>query len=134
MTAECSNDVSWSNIHYLEQAVARIAKCEWAGHGHKLHISGEDLNDTIRRIMPDADWVIIHDRVHARFPQAVRIPEKRLCKVAYATADIHNNPPFTLSKWNAGNWDAFLMTVTLVLPEMGTSLGSITNMGASSGT
>ena len=59
MNAECSNDVDYIHRHFFEQAIGRIADCEWAGHGHELHVPGEDLNDTIRRVMPDADWVKI---------------------------------------------------------------------------
>lgn len=112
MTAECSKDLSWSNMYYLEQAIGKIAECKWAGHGHELHVRGEDLNDTVRRVMPDADWVIIHDKMHTKFKYAVRIPKKRICKVAYSTSDLHNSPPLRLKEYNDGNWDAFLMQVT----------------------
>ncbi len=112
MTPECSDDVSWSNMHYLEQAVAKIAECEWSGRGHAEHIHGEDLNDTIRRVMPGADWVIIYDRAHTRFKNAVKIPEKRICKVAYSISDIHWNPPATVKRLNDAKWDAVLMQTT----------------------
>lgn len=109
MNAECSNDVDYLHRHFLEQAIARIADCEWAGHGHELHVSGENLNDTVRRVMPDADWVIVNDVAQFRFKNAVKIPEKRICKAAYIGGDVYWNPPLVAKRLNAGKWDAFLM-------------------------
>lgn len=109
MNAECSNDVDYLHRHFLEQAIARIADCEWAGHGHKLHVPGENLNDTVRRVMPDADWVIVNDVAQFRFKNAVKLPEKRICKAAYIGGDVYWNPPLVAKRLNAGNWDAFLM-------------------------
>lgn len=119
MMAECSDDVSWSNMHYFEQALGRITECKWAGRGHAEHISGEDLNDTVKRVMPDADWIIIHDRAHMRFEKAVKIPERRVCKVAYAMVDIHWTPAIVAKRLNEAGWDAILMQV----PK--TAVGSI---------
>ena len=64
MTPECSNEVSWLYLHHFEQAVSKIAECKWAGRGHKLHVNGENLNDTIRRVMPEADWAILLENAH----------------------------------------------------------------------
>ncbi len=110
MNAECSNDVDYIHRHFFEQAIARIADCKWAGHRHELHVPGEDLNDTIRRVMPDADWAIIGDVAHIRYPEAIKIPEKRICNVAYIAGDVYWNPPLVARRLNAGKWDAFLMT------------------------
>ena len=112
MTPECSNDVSWMSMHHLEKAVGGIAECAWAGPGHPLHVKGENLNDTVRRVMPDADWVIIQERGLTRFKNAVKIPPVRDCRIAYSTSDIHWNPEMILKRLNGGNWDAFLMLAT----------------------
>ncbi len=112
MMAECSNDVSWNNTHYFEQAVGKIAECKWAGHSHKDHKPGEDLNDTIKRVMPDADWVIVYERAHTRFKGAIEIPEKRACKIAFVVSDVYVNPPVVAKRINKGHWDAILMQQT----------------------
>ena len=99
-------------MHYFEQALGRIAECKWAGRGHKLHVSGENLNDTIRRVMPDADWVIIHATPHRRFHGSTVVPDRRVCRVALSTMDIHWSPQNYVKYINDGNWDAVLMRQT----------------------
>jgi len=96
-------------LHYLEQSIARIAECKWAGHGHKLHNHGENLNQTIRRVMPKADWIIVNWSMIRPRKNDIIFPEKRACKIALITSDIHNAPPRTVRTWNAGKWNAFLM-------------------------
>ena len=109
MNAKCDNDIDYIHRYFYEQAIARIADCKWSGHGHKLHVPGEDLNDTIRRVLPDADWVIVSDVARIRFRGAIKIPEKRICKVAYQPGDVYWNPPHAAKRYNKGKWDAFLM-------------------------
>jgi len=110
MTKECSNDISWLGLHYLEQSIAEIAECKWAGHGHKLHKHGENLNQTIYRVMPEANWVIVNSSFIRLLKNDIIFPKKRVCKIAFITSDIHHNPPsYTVKLWNAGKWDAFLM-------------------------
>ena len=111
MTPDGSNDVSWSNVDYLEKAIGGMVECKWAGVGHKLHRPNENLNATILRVMPDADWVIVNASAQDYIP--LKIPEKRICKAAYLTSDLHHpSPRQQLHLLNTGNWDAFLMHIT----------------------
>ena len=112
MNAECKNDVDYIHRHFYEQAIAKIADCAWAGHGHELHISGENINDTVNRVLPGADWAIVNDVAQIRFYYPVRFSEKRICKIAYITGDVYWNPPVAASRYNRGNWDVFLMGQT----------------------
>ena len=110
MTSECSDRVSWVGVHYLEQSIAKIAECKWAGHGHKLHKHGENLNQTIHRVMPEADWVILNWSLMEPLKNDIIFPKKRAYKIAMITSDIHYDTPQQIVKmWNAGKWDAFLM-------------------------
>jgi len=122
MTPECSNDVSWMNMHHLEQAVGGIAECAWAGPGHPLHVKGENLNDTVRRVMPGADWVIVHEAGQNKFPHSIVIPRKRIYRIAFLTTDAHWNFPHWAEKLNADKWDAVLMCTTrtamVALPKL----------------
>ena len=109
MTPDCSNEVSWLYLHYLEQAVAKIAECKWAGRGHETHVKGENLNDTIKRVMPDADWAVILENAQSAFRGDVVIPNERDCKIAYISGDIYRDPKGYTEFLNEGRWDALLM-------------------------
>ncbi|GAG70983.1 unnamed protein product, partial [marine sediment metagenome] len=119
MTAKCSNSISWLGLHYFEQSIAKIVECKWAGHGHELHKHGENLNQTISRVMPEADWVIVNWSMVRALKNDIIFPKKRAYKIAMITSDIHKGPKNTVKGWNAGKWDAFLMIAskTKAAPE-----------------
>jgi len=59
LTERSDNNVGVFNYHGLERAIHEITDwCEWAGPGWGLHRPGESVNDTIKRVMPDADLVV----------------------------------------------------------------------------
>ena len=101
--------------HYFEQAVGKIANCKWAGRGWPDYLS-ENLGHTVRRVMPDADWVIYYDFELRREGVPLRVPKphKRSFKVATTTSDIHKEPHKYMTLLNNGPWDAFLMLYTMV--------------------
>lgn len=105
--------------HYFEQAVGEIANCEWAGRGwHKY--KSEPLSSTVKRVMPNVDWVIYYDFEIRRENILVQIPppHKRRYKVATITSDIHKKPADHISDLNNGPWDAFLMLYTMLGAEI----------------
>lgn len=98
-------------LHCVEQETGKIAECKWAGKGHPLYVEGEDLNDTVKRVMPDADWVMwagIHKNP----------PKNRDYKLALFLSDLHYSinlkarPAGMVKKMNSCNYDAFFMTYT----------------------
>jgi len=105
--------------HYFEREVGRIANCEWAGRGWPLHKS-ESLDSTVRRVMPDVDWVIYYDFEVRResLPIKVPPPHRRRYKVATITSDIHKKPGEHITDLNNGPWDAFLMLYTMLGAEI----------------
>ena len=42
----------------FEHTVAKYAECEWAGAGWPLYRADESIDVTVKRVMPDVDWVI----------------------------------------------------------------------------
>ncbi len=101
--------------HYFEQAVGKVANCKWAGRGWPDHLS-EPLNATVRRVMPDVDWVIYYDFEIRRelIPVKIPKPHKRSFKVATITSDIHKEPYKYTNTLNNEPWDAFLMLYTML--------------------
>lgn len=105
--------------HYFEQAIGKIANCKWAGRGWPDNKS-ETLKSTVKRVMPDADWVIYYDFEIRREALNIRIPpqRKRGYKVATIISDIHREPIRHLGDLNRRGWDAFLMLYTTLNAEM----------------
>ena len=105
--------------HYFEQAVGKIANCRWAGRGWSNNVS-ESLNSTVKRVMPNADWVIYYDFEIRREGLNTRIPPhtKRRYKVATITADLHKDPADYLRTLKVEQWDAFLMLYTVLGAEI----------------
>jgi len=105
--------------HYFEKAVGKIANCKWAGRGWALHRS-ESLSSTVKRVMPNADWVIYYDFEIRRenIPIKVLPRHKRGYKVATITSDLHKKPVDHIIDLNNGPWDAFLMLYTMLNAEI----------------
>lgn len=96
--------------HYLERAVAKIANCRWAGRNWPTYRPNESVDETVKRVMPDADWVILYD-FESELYGMPRIPknENRRYGTATILVDIHRNPPRNIVRLNGGNFDVFLM-------------------------
>lgn len=47
--------------HEFEQEVAKITNSRFIGQGWEEHVPGESIRDSMRRVMPDVDWVIDKD-------------------------------------------------------------------------
>lgn len=99
--------------HYFEQAVGKIANCAWAGRGWPDYHS-ERLNFTVKRVMPDADWVIYYDFEVRHDMLNPRIPSRhnRKYNVATIVSDIHKEPRNHIVALKRGRWDALLMLYT----------------------
>ena len=71
-----------STRHGFEQAVNQITNSVFAGEEWPLHIPNERLEDTVKRLMPDADWVIDRDNnLHNKKPADLN--------VAHFISDLH---------------------------------------------
>ena len=84
-TVNRKNLVCMDYLAQFEKAFAKVAECEWAGMGHPQFRKGENMSQTVKRVMPDADWVITCGRP----PVIVR--GRRSYKVAMVTLDLHGN-------------------------------------------
>lgn len=110
-----SNRVGLNWITTLERAVGKYAECKWAGHGHPLHKTNETMNATVKRVMPDADWVFKGGIDPKRYPPKRK---DRSYKVACFTSDLHYNlsmkaaPARILKVMNASQHDAWCMCYT----------------------
>jgi len=70
------------HYHELEQEVGKLAECLWAGKGWPLYREGELFEETVERVMPDADWVVDRER-------SMPIPNNRNYGVACYLSDLH---------------------------------------------
>lgn len=70
-------------FHQFEQAVSKIATCEHAGSGWSLYRRGETLDQTVQRVMPDADWVLDRERRYEKFSV------NRCYKIGAYLSDLH---------------------------------------------
>ncbi len=73
------------NTQYeFEHTVAKYADCKWAGKGYPLYTPNETIDETVQRVMPDADWVIDKDN-NLHVPK----PQNRKYKVGVFLSDLH---------------------------------------------
>lgn len=70
----------------FEQAVGKYANCKYAGEGFPDHVSGEPMDKTVKRVMPDADWVIDDDKSYH-----LKKPKNRKYKIGVFINDLHAN-------------------------------------------
>ena len=99
-------------LYYLEQEVGKIANCSWAGMGWPRYRLNESIDRTVRRVMPNADWVIYFD-YGAQFrdtPTDILPKDKRNYKVATYIVDLHRQPNKYIHRLNSSGMDAVLMT------------------------
>lgn len=72
--------------HEFEQEVGELAECRWAGEGWPSYKPNESMDETVKRVMPDADWVIDSD-------DGFELQVDRGYKVGAFISDLHG-------KWN----------------------------------
>ncbi len=97
--------------HEFEQEVAQITNSVFAGQGWGEHREGESMTDTVKRLMPDADWVMDFDNnLH------VRKPRDRNYKVGVFSSDLHGkayygitSPTLYADMINTADYDAVFM-------------------------
>lgn len=112
------NLVGVDAIHHFEQAIAKVAECKWAGKGHLLFRRGENMSQTVKRVLPNADWVISDSR-------SVSPTKRRNYKAAIWISDIHANWRWGvdtqgyIKHLNDENWDAILMCYTQIARSRG---------------
>ena len=95
--------------HDFEQTVGKIAECKWAGKEWPLHRPNEPMDATVKRVMPDADWVIDTD-------EGFKAPRDKDYQVGHFTSDLHgksicgvHTPQGLLALMNRSNYDALFM-------------------------
>ena len=72
-----------STFHGFEQEVAKLATCKWAGEGYPDYKEGETIDETVTRVMPDADWVIANKNT------LLPAKENRKYRVGVMLSDLH---------------------------------------------
>ncbi len=100
----------------FEQEVSNLCNCKFAGVGWKDHKEGELMSRTVKRVMPDADWVIdYNNHLH------IKKPKGRKYKVGHFISDLHakhkyktGNPVEYVELINNANYDAVFMRYPLL--------------------
>ena len=87
----------------FEQTVGKYAACKYAGEGFPDHVAGETMNETVRRVMPDADWVIDDDKSYH-----IRKPKNRSYKVGVFINDLHGKHLYGIK--NPVKWANMIMS------------------------
>ena len=88
----CGADTIAAPRHYhaFEKEVARHVNAEWAGLGWPLYRKNESFMDTVKRVMPDVDWIIDRERDD-------RLPRRRAFMVGAYLSDLHARGAFGIS-------------------------------------
>jgi len=112
ITENFRDTVRQDALYYLEQEVGKNTNCRWAGIGWPQFKLNEPMDKTVKRIMPNADWVIYFDfGVRFRNTPVNMLPKaERNYKVATYIVDLHRNPSKFMRRLNSSELDALLMT------------------------
>lgn len=112
MTENFQDVVRQDALYYLEQEVGKNANCRWAGIGWPYHRLNESIDRTVRRVMPNADWVIYFDfgAQFRRTPTNIPPKNKRGYKVGAYIVDLHRHPSKYVRRLNNSGVDVALMT------------------------
>ena len=102
--------------HGFEQEVAKLCECKFAGEGWSDYVKGESMDETVKRVMPDADWVIDRDNnLHEKKP------ENRRYKVGHFMSDLHGKHHYGITSpveyaelINKAEYDAVFMRYPLL--------------------
>jgi len=100
----------------FEQEVAKLCNCKFAGKGWGDFRELEHMSETVKRVMPNADWVIDYDNnLH------VKKPNNRKYKVGHFISDLHGKHHYGLTSpvgyvemINKANYDAVFMRYPLI--------------------
>lgn len=100
----------------FEQEVAQLCDCKFAGEGWPLYRAGESLDETVQRVMPDADWVI--DKDNALFEEK---PHDKGYMVGHFISDLHGKHHYKIKSpvkyadaLNQTGYDAVFMRYPLI--------------------
>ena len=100
----------------FEQKVAELCDCKFAGEGWPLYRAEETLDQTVKRVMPNADWVI--DRDNALHEKK---PTDRSYRIGHFISDLHakhyyklRNPVKYVEALNDTEYDAVFMRYPLI--------------------
>ena len=74
------------SYHGFEQAISKIADCQFAGEGWPEHVPGEDMDNTVKRLYGNdpPDWVIDKDNNLLNHK-----PQSKKYRVALFVSDLH---------------------------------------------
>ena len=114
MSSNFEDTVCIDSYTHLERAIGKNANCKWAGKGWPLYRADEPLEVTVKRVMPNADWVIYYAfEVMLKNLNIRNQPkQKRSYKVAAYIGDIHRVIGQQVNYINRSNWDVLLMLYT----------------------
>ena len=120
LTENFRDTVRQDALYYLEQAVEKNVNCQWAGIGWRQHKKNESIDESVRRVMPDADWVIYFDfgAQYRHVPIRILPENRRDYKVATYVVDLHRNPSRYVRRLNSLRLDAVLMTAIRLGKQM----------------
>lgn len=112
LTENFKDTVRQDALYYLEQEVGKGANCRWAGLGWSKFELNEPMDETVKRVMPNADWVIYFHfgYIFRRLPTDFPPKAERRYKVATYLVDLHRDPAKLVREFNNSELDALLMT------------------------
>ena len=100
----------------FEQVVGKYADCKYAGKGFPDYVAEETIEQTVDRVMPDADWVMDSDTNYH-----IKKPQDKSYKVGVFISDIHgkhlygiNNPVEWAYMLKKAEYDAIFMRIPLI--------------------
>jgi glycosyltransferase involved in cell wall biosynthesis len=87
------NLVNMNVIHFLEEEVSKHADCKWSGHGWPDHKSGENIDETVKRLYgKDPPDFIVCNRPNREEYQTYVDNKSKLPPVITTLADLHVEP------------------------------------------
>ena len=128
LTPNLEDRVCLNFFDYLEKDIGKLVNCAWAGFGHSNHVPNRSIDKTVKRVMPDADWVIFWEfefRWNGIIPKILP-PEQRKYKTASYVGDLHvwqgtgknktnmQTIPRRVNWLNSVGFDALLMIYTKI--------------------
>lgn len=104
------------NQYLFEKELGKVANVAYAGEGFPNYAPNETLDETVGRVMPDADWVIDGDNQFH-----IKIPKDRSYNVGVFISDLHakhgysiDNPVGLGSLLSESDYDMFFMRYPLI--------------------
>lgn len=104
------------NQYEFKQAIGKHANCKYVGEGHPDYIPNESVDKTVKRVMPDADWVI-DDNIE----YYIKHKKNKGCNAGLFISDLHachirgiKNPVEWANFLNKANYDGIFMRYPLI--------------------